>query len=341
MNRSESSIYILSFLIIFLSLTFTSHNVSSSQILHIPQSEGEEKLARLLHEQIQANESDDFVKILDNYPQYINIVHYYPIYSDFLTPLHFAAVSGRDRFIDELLKRKADPSLPTLSRGNTILHLSPMPHITKRFIDLELDLEALNYQNMTPLLVQVFRKRLNREVIHTLLEAGVNVEAKTNGEGFTALHILFRPHHLNRNREDLLRVLQDILDHDGRVDARTKNGVTPLHFATGRNNIQAIQILIDKANQVEIEDFINIKDFEFGNTPLFIAYASRVKEAISLLLKLGANPLSLNKANRSVNGNAHLENERGSSFGKFILDEIAKHFIPSTHCAHSLMRKGL
>ena len=46
-----------------------------------------------------------------------------------------------------------------------------------------------------------------------------------------------------------------------------------------------------------IEDFVNIRDIEYGNTSLFTAYTYQYKEAITQLLKLGANPLLLNKAN--------------------------------------------
>ena len=340
MNRSKSPIYILSFLIIFLSLTFTSHNVSSSQIHCIPQSKGEEELAKLFYTQILEDHLDEFVETLNNYPQYINIVYCYSEYKDFFTPLQLAVIFARDRFIDELLKREVDPFLPTLSKGDTVLHLSPMPHITKRFIDLGLDLEALNHQNMTPLLVQVFKKRLNRDVILTLLKAGANVEARTGISGLTALHVLFKPYHLRSDQEDLLMILKDILDHDGRVDARSKRGETPLHFAVNNNNIQAIQILVDKAEQVGIEDFVNIKDFQYGNTPLFSAYLYQAKAAISYLLKLKADPFLENKSKISVNKSARRESRRGSNFARFVLDEIRKYSELPDRCVQSLTKEG-
>ena len=336
-GRNKVLFSVLSILIIFVSTTFSFYNLSASQIPQALQSERE--IARLFYTQILRDNLDEFVKTLNNYPQHINLVIHHLIYKDFLTPLQLAAILGRDRFIDELLKRRADSFLPTLSKGNTILHISPIPHITKRFIDLELNLEALNYEKLTPLLLQVFKKELNRKVILTLLENGANVEARTHISELTALHILFRPYHLHGNQEDLLMVLNDILDHGGRVDARDKEGGTPLHFAAARNKVQAIQIFIDKAEQLGIEGFIDTKDFEFENTPLFTAYIYQAKEAITQLLKLGANPLLLNKANVSVNGNAHRESRRGSRFGKFVLDEIEKHFKLPNSCIQSLVKE--
>ena len=102
MGQDESLIYILSSLVIFLSLTFASYNVSSSQILIVPRSKGEEKLAKLFYEQIRKDKLDEFVETLNNYPQYINIVYYYPAYKDYFTLLHLAALFEKDKFIDEL-----------------------------------------------------------------------------------------------------------------------------------------------------------------------------------------------------------------------------------------------
>ena len=159
-------------------MSFASYSIGSSQTPLIPKSEGEQKLAELFYIQIRTDNLDEFIETLNNYPQYINILYYHPVYKDYFSPLQLAVVLGRDRFIDELLKRDVDPSLPTLSKHNTILHISPMPRITKKFVNLGLNREALNYQNMTPLLVQVFKKRLNREAILALLESGVDLEAK-------------------------------------------------------------------------------------------------------------------------------------------------------------------
>ena len=337
MSQGKSLICILSSLVIFLSLTFASYNVSSSQVLIVPRSKGEKKLAKLFYMQIKKDNLDGFVKYLNQHPQYINIAYYHPKYKDFFTPLQLAVVLERDRFIDELLKREVDPFLPTLSKGNTILHISPTTHIAERFIDLGLKLEALNHQEMTPLLAQVFKRRLNRrEVILTLLKAGANVEARTDKSELTALHILFKPDHVEGYQEDLLLILQDILDYGGRVDARSRTGVTPLHFAANNNNIRAIQIFVNKAEQQGIEDFVNIRDLQYGNTPLFSAYFYQSKEAITQLLKLGANSLLLNRDNVSVNGRAHRESRRGLDFAEFVLDEIEKYFRLKDRCVQSL-----
>lgn len=314
-------------------MSFASYSIGSSQTPLIPKSEGEQKLAELFYIQIRTDNLDEFIETLNNYPQYINILYYHPVYKDYFSPLQLAVVLGRDRFIDELLKRDVDPSLPTLSKHNTILHISPMPRITKKFVNLGLNREALNYQNMTPLLVQVFKKRLNREAILALLESGVDLEARTSTSGLTALHILFKPYRLKSDQEILLMILQDILDHGGRVDVRTKRGEMPLHFAANNNNIQAIQILVDKAKQKGIEDFVNIKDFN-GNTPLFSAYRYQAKEAISYLLELGADPFLKNKSKVSIIKSARRGVQYSSDFDRFVLGEIEKY--SEDHCVQSL-----
>ena len=340
MGRNRILFSVLSVLAIFIFTAFSFYNLNASQSPIVPQSKDEKILARSLYMQIKEDRLDDFVETLNIYPQYINIAYYHPIYKDFLTPLHLAVLFGRDKFIDELLKRKVEPSLPTLSKGDTIIHFSTIPHITRRFIGLELDLEALNKQNMTPLLVQASKTELNRDVIFTLLEAGVNVGARTDKNGWTALHLLFMRHHSNSHQGDLLMILQDMLKYGGRLKARDREGATPLHLAAGVNNVQAMQILVDRAQQIGIKDFIHIKDFRYENTPLFTAYTYQAKEAITYLLKLGANPLLLNKAGVSVNGEAHRVSQSGSLFGKFVLDEIQKYFKLPDSCVRLLVEES-
>ena len=375
----------LSFLIIiiFILITFGYYDRGFSQLPQelqepqshfIPHSEKEKHLAGLIHRQIHLENFDKFVRLLDKHPQYINIVNFYATYESYFTPLQYAVRLGRDRFIDELLRRGADPTLPTLSEGNTLLHISSRLHITEKLIALNrIDIDAYNFQGMTPLLSQVSKTTaLKRGVIYALLKAGADPNAKTSSK-MTALHILFKPYHSKSLQEQgiLLAVLRDLLEHKAEVNARTKNGLTPLHFAAssnnatatqmlldhgakvyartnygltplhfaaGNNNVQAIQVLIAKAhqmereNQTEMKNFINWKDSS-DNTALFIAYTTQSRQAITELSRLGADPLLKNKSGLSVKEDAHKESRNGSPFAQFVLDEIAK-----THCAHPLTK---
>ncbi len=343
MNRNQVLTYILSFLIMFITTTFSIYSLS--QFPQLPRSMEERKLAELLHKRISQNNLDEFVRILDAYPKYINIIiiQFHPEYTRTLTPLQHSTMLARNEFIDELLKREADPTLTTLSEDNSLLHLASSPRTAKKLIDLGLDLEATNFQGMTPLLVKVFKRTLDREVIHTLLEAGANPNVRTDISRMTPLHILFKPHHIFHtasHEEDLLVILKDLLDHGARVDATTKQKETPLHFAAKANNVEAIRILVDRANQRRIKHlFINMRNSD-GDTPLSIAYKHKSREAITELLKLGSNPFVKNNFLVSVNGDAHTQEFRGSGetldFSKFVLDEITKYFTPSDRCGRSL-----
>ena len=347
MSRDQISICMLSFLIIFIITTFTFYSLGLPQVPKSLSSKPANwqttkarQVAELLHGYIFQNDFDEFAELLDNHPRYINAVKFYPTYGTVLNSLQYAVILSRDEFIDNLLSRRGtDPKITTLSGDNTLLHLASSPRIAKKLIDLGLDLEARNSQAMTPLLLQVSKKRLNTEVIYTLLEAGANPNAKTTSSRLTALHILFTPHHANTNQEVLLTVLEDLLDHGARVDARAAyRRVTPLHFAAANNNVQAIQIFINKATQMGLKNFIHVKD-SFGNTPLFMAYHHQSRKAITQLLTLGANPFLKNKSGVSVNGEVLLPNNRRKvlDFNKFVSDEIIRHSQPSDHCAQPLM----
>ena len=329
MDRNQIFIYILSFLIVFIFIVFVFHNSGSAHFSQLPRSVAEKKLADLLHEQILQNNLSEFVIILNNYPQYINLVSLHTAYSTFFTPLQHAVILGRDDFIDELLKRGADPTLTTLSENNTLLHLASLPRTIRMFIRLGFDLEARNFQGMTPLLANTFKTSLNRKVIHALLKAGANPNARTNISKLTPLHILFKPHHANSNREDFSNILQYLLAYGAHIDATTKARMTPLHFAAQNDDASAIKILLNKAEKQSMNKrYVNIRNLR-GDTPLAIAYKEQSKKAITQLLRLGANPLIRNNNEVSVNGDAHLRSSGESlEFSEFVLREIAKYFKP-------------
>ena len=123
------------------------------------------------------------------------------------------------------------------------------------------------------------------------------------------------------------------------MNIKTKTGITPLHLAARRNNDEAIKTLVDKADEMSIEDFVNIRDFEFKNTPLFEAYTHRSKEAVIALLELKANPLLESKLSVSVKERAYQESKQGSAdFAQFVLDEIEKYPPPPNHCTRPLVK---
>ena len=401
MCQIKNLTFLIIIIFIFINLVFYDLGFShltqmsqESQAHFIPHSEEEKQLAALIHRQIYRENFDEFMRLLDRYPQYINIVNFSKAYKSYLTPLQYAVRLERDRFIDELLKRGADPTLPTLSEGNTLLHISPLLRITEKLIALNrIDIETYNFQGMTPLLSQVSKTHIRRDVIYALLKAGANPNAEIPSTKMKALHILFQLPHPTSYQGILLAVLRDLLEHDKiEVNARTRSGLTPLHFAVSGNNVQAIQMLlehddievnaqtndgstplhfavnsnnvqavqmlldhgakiykrtndgstplhfaagndntqvikslIEKVDQMENKNFINWRDSS-GNTALFIAYKAQSRQAITELLRLGADPLLKNRFDISVNGKAHQDSRRGSRFAQFVLDEIDKYF---------------
>ena len=341
MHQIKYLSFLITIIFVFITFGYYDRGIPQQPQSHfIPQSAEERRLASMLHGHIIQGDLSGLMGVLDLYPQYINVVQSYSAYHDSFTLLQQAARLRRDNFVDELLDRGANPFLLTLDERDSILHLSTISGNTaKKFIGLGLNIEARNAKGMTPLLAHVSRRFLNTEAIHDLLAAKADVEAKAPQKDYTALHILFNPYHFDHDQENLLIVLRSILDHGGRLKARTKEqGATPLHFAAERNNVKAIEILVKKAEQMKIRNFINITDSSIS-TALFIAYVNQSSEAITELLRLGANPFLKNKLGLSVNGEAHKQSANGSPFGKFVLDEIDKHFQLST-CAPALTKRN-
>ena len=113
------------------------------------------------------NNLDEFIETLDTYPQHIDIAHYHSKLEDYITLLQSAAILGRDLFIDELLRRGADPFLQTPEKGNTILHLVRITRIIRKFTALNRNLlKTRNNRTMTPLLAHLNHTHPPRATIH-------------------------------------------------------------------------------------------------------------------------------------------------------------------------------
>jgi len=211
------------------------------------------------------------------------------------TPLHLAAPPAQhQRAVDLLLSRGADPNLRDL-HGETPLHViialgRPLGLATS-LLEKGSDVQVRNIQGKTPLYLAVENKRA--DLIPPLLERGSDIFAADNrnsdntpleravidndsavldaiitektvlqsdSAGNTPIHIALR------NSADV-RVVELILNRQGMIDARNKEGNTALHIANMVNHEPAGTLLLTRGANI-------FNPNSRGESPLYLAFHS-------------------------------------------------------------------
>ena len=180
--------------------------------------------------------------------------------TDWETALHKAVCFGDPDVIKGLIKAGANPNAryrgrsPTLSSGETPLHGA-----------------ASRSMNYAP------------SVVRFLIEAGADVDAKTEYYGATPLHHAVREPGLS-----VVEIVDVLIGAGANVDARDREAQTPLHMAssTYSPNAVVVQALIDAGADPTAQD-------RNGRTPLHVAAGSRYvknQESLTVLIDAGADP---------------------------------------------------
>ncbi|CAB0028191.1 unnamed protein product [Trichogramma brassicae] len=215
------------------------------------------------------------------------------------TQLHSALNSWRRVLAEALLRFGADPNAAN-SRGMTPLHLicksAKEDGRAARFLFLRLVLDnaaaceaggeavrvnARNNEGDTPLHLALKGDQEACKCVELLLRAGADPNL-ANEVGVTALHSIGKERHCSDTVKLLFAVCEEI-GQPVRLDARDASGMSPLHYALLWNDEAEIVKLLLRAGASP-----NYPSGR-GSTPLHVAVASLMPEAVQALLDGGAD----------------------------------------------------
>lgn len=254
--------------------------------------------------------------------------------------LFLAAVEkGFEEVVDHFLKNGANVNqLPSCSIGNRNMPLhiavkNKKDAMVKLLIANGADVNAYDYIGRVPLVYAILNTDINivelllangatvehnpdilrfaiqrecREVIEILLRNGADVNLRDKN-GRTALHFVpedrdtkyFRLHYDDNVKAEIAHL---ILSWGACANAKSKDGVTPLHTSVEKGYVKVIEALL------QFNADINCKNEE-GMTPLHIAVQKGNLGVIELLLKCNAD---INIMNRDCVSPLHIAAHKGS-----------------------------
>ena len=155
--------------------------------------------------------------------------------------IHEAAKSGDVARVRALMDQ--DPGLLTAfdEQGKTPLHWATgrgQLEVMKLLLDAyHADVDCKNVNDGTPL--HVAASQAQSEAARLLIDRGAKLDATRAADGMTPLHIAA----LKGRKPGHLEVARLLLAGGADVNARMKNGATPLVLATFRGNTQMVELL--------------------------------------------------------------------------------------------------
>ena len=225
---------------------------------------------------------------------------------DHQTPLHIAVNKGADAIIQKLLAQKADPNLKDVC-GNTSLHLAvqlkqgtkgrlvklrpPLApyhscntHTIRAFIEHGADVNAINNKSQTPLLFACVNGQ--NTFVKILLDAGADPSIADQYRD-SCLHAAI-------HGQCSIDTIQEMLDHGVQVNAKNKDGATPLLLACSTAQVDAVKLLLKAKADPNIA-------YADGEACLHAAIAADCsKETIQEIIDHGAEVNTVNKRGRTA-----------------------------------------
>ena len=200
------------------------------------------------------------------------------------TALMFASEKGNIDAMNVLINAGADQMIEDANGYTWIhhaIHGDYKKEVLQSIIDLGADVNAANKQNFTALMFA--SEKGNIDAMNVLINAGAD-QMTEDANGDTWIHYAI---HGSCSKD----ILQSIIDLGADVNATNKQNCTALMFASEKENIDAMNVLICAGADQTIED-------AYGNTWIHYAlYGGCNKEVLQSIIDLGADVNATNKDN--------------------------------------------
>ena len=180
------------------------------------------------------------------------------------------------------------------------------------------ELMMITPQKKAQMIIDELRSgNINKVLIETLITMGADINWQGE-DGWTALNYA-----ISFNKEDLCKLL---IDAGTDPNSRDIDNKTPVHYAakTWKPNNKILLLLLDAGGEV------NVRDKDWGWTPLMYALHQNNISLFELLLKAGADPnIQSNNGNTSLHW-AVLFNYKSPEIIKELLDAGADPMIKNS-----------
>ncbi|MDY0094758.1 MAG: ankyrin repeat domain-containing protein [Candidatus Vecturithrix sp.] len=216
---------------------------------------------------------------------------------DEFTPLDVAVAENHPDIVADLLERGSDVNAPD-RRLNVPLHSAKNCVIAQMLIAHHADVNAQNDFGETPLFAQ-----RDPHIVELLLDNGAHVNARCNSGETPLQRVLASAAHpyvfgsletgngFARAQAVSATIAALLVAHGADVNAATRKGATPLHYACRNNAVETIALLIRNGANVNAQS-----SGLYRGAPLHIAVEAKKFDACQLLVESGADPNARNSA---------------------------------------------
>uniref|UniRef100_A0A6C0JX86 Uncharacterized protein n=1 Tax=viral metagenome TaxID=1070528 RepID=A0A6C0JX86_9ZZZZ len=225
------------------------------------------------------------------------------------TPLILAVMNGKLEIVEVLLNKGADSNARDIEGQNALMYAAINGHreIVKSLLKPGANINAIDNLRRTPLMHAAMNGNL--DIVQLLLDEGANINARDIEKKDALMHaiengnpevkdVVYRDH-TNRNlnmlqllrdtkgkeKSELIRaikikyigIVQLLLNKVADINAKDRNGRTPLMHAAMNGNLEIVKLLLDEGANINAIDIYN-------QTPLMYAARRGNLEIVQLLL---------------------------------------------------------
>lgn len=212
------------------------------------------------------------------------------------TPLIVASFNGYMRFVEYLVKKGADVNLLN-ENGESALYMATL----RGFIDIckYLVKNGANVNIGKNHIVPIFAAAGNLSILKLLVEHGADLKHYDKMLYGSILHAV-----INKRVKGYLEIMDYLISKGADVNAKNRNGRTPLHVSAFLERLETCEYLLKKGANINAID-------DKGMTPLHLAASTENKQLCEFFITNYKDVIDLNAKDNSGQTAAHVAAKKG------------------------------